>query len=113
MEITPSAHSALPAVAPAVESTLQTPAEQRHLIQAVKAVDAPALFGESNELTFVLDRDTRKTVVRVVNRQTGDVVMQLPPEYVLAMAKDSEAQARHREAESASGEYSEAETIKG
>ncbi|HLJ14863.1 MAG TPA: hypothetical protein VKV15_10235, partial [Bryobacteraceae bacterium] len=74
MEITLSDHSVSPVVAPVVESTLQTQAEQRYLIQAVRAVNAPALFGEANELTFVIDHATRKTLVRVVNRQTGDVV---------------------------------------
>jgi uncharacterized FlaG/YvyC family protein len=45
-------------------------------------------MGENNELTFVLDRNTRKAVVRVVNRQTGDLVFQIPPEYVLRMAQE-------------------------
>jgi len=69
----------------------------------VRAVNAPALFGEANELTFVIDRTTRKTLVRVVNRQTGDVVMQLPAEYVLEMAKDFEAQAQRQGAKKDQG----------
>ena len=62
--------------------------EQRTLIQAVKAVSAAALFGQDNELTFVLDRTTRRAVVRIVNRETREVVDQIPNEYVLRMAEE-------------------------
>ena len=63
-------------------------AERKQLIQAVKEVNKSEMLGENNELTFMLDRNTRKAVVRVVNRQTGDVVFQIPPEYVLRMAEE-------------------------
>lgn len=63
-------------------------ADQRTLIQAVKAVDATQLFGQENELTFVLDRITRRPLVRIVNRKTGEVVQQIPPEYVLRLAEE-------------------------
>lgn len=67
------------------------PAEQvqdrRDLIQAVRAVNASEMFGQDNELTFVLDRETKRTVVRIVSRKTGEVVQQIPPEYVLRIAE--------------------------
>lgn len=62
--------------------------EQRTLIQAVKAVNAGELFGQENELTFSVDRATRRAVVRVVSRKTGEVVEQIPAEYVLRMAEE-------------------------
>jgi uncharacterized FlaG/YvyC family protein len=62
--------------------------EQRTLIQAVKAVNASEMLGQDNELTFVLDRNTRRAVVRIVNKQTGEVVQQIPAEYVLRMAEE-------------------------
>jgi flagellar protein FlaG len=62
--------------------------EQRALIQAVKAVNATALFGEDNELSFILDRNSRQVVVRVVNRDTHEVVRQIPAEYVLRLAEE-------------------------
>ena len=64
------------------------PAEQRTLIQAVKAVNAADLFGQDNELTFVLDRNSRSAVARVVNKKTHQVVEQIPAEYVLRMAEE-------------------------
>jgi len=63
-------------------------AERKQLIQAVKEVNKSEMLGENNELTFVLNRNTRKAVVRVVNRKTGEVVFQIPPDYVLRMAEE-------------------------
>ena len=103
MEIAAIGQSTAMATATVATPTPENPQEQRELIHAVKAVDAPALFGEGNELTFVRDRETGKTLARVVNSKTGDVVMQLPPEYVLEMAKESEAQAKRQQFEGTQG----------
>jgi uncharacterized FlaG/YvyC family protein len=62
--------------------------ERQQLIQAVKKVNQSEMLGENNELTFAMDRNSRKPVVRVVNRQTNEVVFQIPSEYVLQMAAD-------------------------
>ena len=62
--------------------------QQRELIQAVKAVDVAALFGSDKELTFVIDRHSRRALVRIVDRSTGDVVQQIPAEFVLRMAEE-------------------------
>ena len=62
--------------------------DQRTLIQAVKAVNASGTLGQDNELTFILDRATRQAVVRIVSRKTGEVVDQIPAEYVLHMAEE-------------------------
>lgn len=61
--------------------------DQRTLIQAVKAVNASGMFGQDNELTFSMDRAARQMVLRVVNKATRDVVMQIPDEYVLRLAE--------------------------
>lgn len=66
----------------------QQMAERQQLIQAVKEVNRSEMLGQENELTFVFDRNTRKALVRVVNRQTNEVVLQIPPEYVLRMAEE-------------------------
>jgi uncharacterized FlaG/YvyC family protein len=58
--------------------------EQRNLIQAVKAVNASGMLGQDNEL----DRALRRAITRIVSKQTGEVVEQIPPEYVLRMAEE-------------------------
>jgi len=61
--------------------------EQRGLIGAVAMVNKAGLLGQDKELTFQMDRNIGRPVIRVVNRQTGEVVQQIPPEYVLNVAK--------------------------
>ena len=88
MEITPVNRNveAVAAVTPSLTSEKQ--AEYRETIQAVKAVNGSEMLGSENELMFQRDRNTQRMVIRVVNRQTGDVVTQVPPEYVLRLAED-------------------------
>jgi flagellar protein FlaG len=61
--------------------------EQKDLIEAVAMVNKSGLLGQDSELTFQMDRGTGRTVIRVVNRQTKEVVQQIPPEYVLNVAR--------------------------
>ncbi len=63
--------------------------EQKALIQAVKVVNAAEVFGQDNELTFIIDRAAHIAVARVVNKKTGEVVLQIPNEEVLRMAEES------------------------
>jgi uncharacterized FlaG/YvyC family protein len=63
--------------------------EQRRLARAVAALNANGLFGESNELTFSRDSGTDRVVIKIVNRNTKEVIQQLPPEYVLRLAEET------------------------
>jgi uncharacterized FlaG/YvyC family protein len=66
----------------------ETPQTQRQLIQAVKALNPTDLFGQESELTFVFDRHTHRALVRVVDKRTREVLMQIPPEHVIRMAEE-------------------------
>ena len=82
--------SSIPPIDPNVSSlkdTIQIQAENRHIVQAVRAVNASGKLGVS-DLTFSLDRYTRRPVVKLVNRQTSEVVAQIPNEQVLRLAED-------------------------
>jgi flagellar protein FlaG len=83
-----------PALAAATPIPSEQLAERRELIQAVKAVNAADLFGENSELTFALDRQTRRPVVRILDRKTKEVLRQIPPEYVLRLAEGLDGRAR-------------------
>ncbi|MCZ2148351.1 MAG: flagellar protein FlaG [Bryobacterales bacterium] len=61
--------------------------EHRELIQAVRALNGAEVFGQNEELTFQLDRDTHRPVLRIVDRKTGEVLKQVPPESVLRWAR--------------------------
>ena len=69
-------------------------AEHRELIQAVRTVNGSDLMGQNSELSFLLDRETRRPVLRLVDRKTNQVIRQIPPEYVLQMAKEWRAKQR-------------------
>lgn len=84
-----------PIVIPAGVTQTTTPAQtpeqasdRSKLVQAVKTVNDTKSFGENSELTFVLDPTTRRTLTRVIDSQTKEVLMQIPPEYVIRMAEE-------------------------
>jgi flagellar protein FlaG len=80
-----------PAIARAVndpKDSVQIQAANREVIQAVRAVNASGKLGDRNELTFSLDRRTRRPVVKIVNRDTQEVVQQIPNEQVLRLAEN-------------------------
>jgi len=64
--------------------------ENRELIHAVRALNGSEMFGQNQELTFQMDRDTRRPVLRIVDRKTGEVIAQVPPEHVLRLARQFE-----------------------
>ena len=70
------------------KDSIQIQTENREIIQAVRAVNASAKLGDNNELTFSLDRHTRRPVIRIVNRKTNEVVQQIPNEQILRLAED-------------------------
>ena len=61
--------------------------QRRDLIQAAKSVNESGLLGH-NQLVFLVDRATHRPIIRVEDRETHEVVLQLPPEYVLRLAED-------------------------
>jgi uncharacterized FlaG/YvyC family protein len=63
--------------------------DQRTLIHAVKAVNASGILGEKNELTFIVDRGSQRVVARIVNKETRQLVQQIPAEYVVRMAEEA------------------------
>ncbi len=60
-------------------------AESRALDEVVTELNA-ALRASSAHLTFTVDQDSGKTVVRVVDETSGEVIRQIPPEATLRLA---------------------------
>ena len=57
------------------------------LTQAVKAVNGARLFGQDSELSFFMDRESKRFVVRLVDRTTRKVIRQIPAETILRQAE--------------------------
>ena len=76
----------------AVELEKQQIAERRDIVRAVTAINATELFGENYELTFVFDRHSKRTLIRIIDRETKEVIRQLPNEYALRIASQLRAE---------------------
>jgi uncharacterized FlaG/YvyC family protein len=83
--------STTPVVTPSDLYSGLTPAEtteRQKVVSAMRTVNADNMFGASRELTFSVDRTTRRMIIHVIDRDTHETVMQLPPEYILRLAAD-------------------------
>ena len=74
--------------APAPVAPVNKASENREVVQAVKAVNGAEMFGAENELSFQRDPQSKRMVVKVVNRKTREVLSQIPSETVLRLAED-------------------------
>jgi len=86
MDIT-SLQPAVSLAAASSQVSVAEAAQRRQLLQAANSVNESGVLGQ-NQLVFLLDRQTHRAVIRVVDRTTHQVVSQIPPEYVLQLAQD-------------------------
>jgi uncharacterized FlaG/YvyC family protein len=82
-----AAAAALATIPPPERVPPEQAAANHELIQAVKAVNEAGTFGENNEITFQIDRNSHLPVVRIIDRTTNEVVEQMPAEYILQLAQ--------------------------
>jgi len=76
---------AAPAETPVQERRVELQ-EQKQLIQAVKRLNETELRGSNQELRIVVDEDSRKPAVRLVDRETQEILQQYPPKSILRRA---------------------------
>lgn len=62
------------------------PASPTDLQQALKEVQT-AINSVANDLRFSIDEDTGRTLVKIVDRETDEVIKQIPSEELLRIAK--------------------------
>jgi uncharacterized FlaG/YvyC family protein len=77
------------ASSPATSSqvSVEEAAQRRQLLQAAQSVNESGVLGR-NQIVFLLDRQTHRAVIRLVDPTTHQVISQIPPEYVLQLAHD-------------------------
>jgi uncharacterized FlaG/YvyC family protein len=88
MDITALNRATIVPIASAPETSPEKAAENRSVIRAVKALNGTEMFGHENQLTFQRDPQSQRMVIQVVNRETHEVVAQIPQEYLLMLAED-------------------------
>jgi uncharacterized FlaG/YvyC family protein len=75
-------------------------AQRRQLVQAGRAVNESGLLG-SNQIVFSVDSQTHRPIIRIEDPVTHEVVLQIPPEYLLRLAQDLGAKSSETESGSA------------
>jgi uncharacterized FlaG/YvyC family protein len=76
-----------PATPPSLPSVPPEEAAQRQkLVQAAKSVNRSGVLGQ-DQIVFSVDRATHRLVIRLEDRDTHEVLLQLPPDYVLRLAQ--------------------------
>ena len=74
-----------PTPASAVETV-----QHKEVIQAARSINASGYLGQ-NQIVFLLERGTNRAILRVVDRVTNEVLLQLPPESALRWARELNA----------------------
>lgn len=54
---------------------------------ATKRMNDHLRAADNNNLEFSIDEELGRTIVRVVDKETGDTIRQIPPEEILALAR--------------------------
>ena len=78
---------AAPSTAPASTSTSNAPADRKQLEEAVSKMSSTINITEPPQLEFSIDEATDRTIVRVTDATTGELIRQLPSEEALAIAE--------------------------
>lgn len=81
------------AVSPLTASPSRAPEDRqklRDVSNAVRSLNETGFAGAGREIAFSIDRVTRLSVVKVVDVNSKEVVVQWPAEYVLQLAANLE-----------------------
>lgn len=78
----------LPETQTATPSAAQSRARTQAVAAAVRTLNESGAVGPDRQVTFSTDSATRELVIRVVDKQSNDVVVQWPSEYALNLAQE-------------------------
>lgn len=83
----PAASAQVPAAAVAETMPQQQPASQEQLQRAMESVKEIVEAKAPNSLSFSIDDASGKTIVKVSDAQTGEMIRQIPSEELLDIAR--------------------------
>ncbi len=83
MDISPVSRMTPAIATEAADRPRMNPDVASSVITAVRALNKSELLGEDRQLLFARDRDTGTTVIQIIERSSGRVMDQIPPEQVL------------------------------
>jgi uncharacterized FlaG/YvyC family protein len=80
-----------------IQPSTRFQAEVRTLTRAVQKINEASIAGPNRELTIIVDHKSQRTAVRIIDRETGEVLRQIPQEHALRMAEEARSARRERE----------------
>lgn len=86
-EIGPIAAAQLSEALPTSAVDRQAATEKRVVLAAVKELDLPELNLPNRSLNIAYDRETKQSIVQIVDQDSGEVVKQIPGKDVVERAK--------------------------
>lgn len=92
MEIGPASRVDMSAPAMSQPNSQEWPSNDRPAIAAVQWLNQTEWLGQDRKLTYSRDRETGRLVIQILDRQTGDVLDQIPPEFILRLVNELQAQ---------------------
>ncbi|MGC9949768.1 MAG: flagellar protein FlaG [Bryobacteraceae bacterium] len=92
MEIGPASRVDMSAPVTSQTSSQDWLPNDRQAIAAVQWLNQAEWLGQDRELTYKHDPKTGKLVIQIRDRDTGDVVDQIPPESVLRLVTELQAE---------------------
>jgi len=91
MEIGPVNRADLSAPVNPISPTQDSISTVRQVVVAIRGLNKSELVAEGRALVYARDPETRRPVIHVVERETGNVVDQIPLEEVLRMHAEMQA----------------------
>lgn len=85
----PESRGSSPSRKPAPQAPVQQNSEPKlqQLQQAVQNINRTLQASRSTALEFSVDQSTKRTVVKVVDKESGDLIRQIPSDAALAIAE--------------------------
>lgn len=97
MEIGPASRVDLSAPVNSQTTSQDWGQNDRQVVAAIQWLNQAEWLGQDRELTYKRDQKTGKFVIQILDRQTGDVVDQIPPESVLRLVTQLQEELRAKD----------------
>jgi len=86
-----------------ISAPVASPASQdwtmndRQVVAAIQWLKQTEWLGQERELMYRHDQKTGRFVIQIVERQTGDVVDQIPPESIVRLVTELQAELKNKD----------------
>ena len=94
MEIGPVNKVTVTPVVNGPAASQEDPRMGRQIVTAIQGLNKSELMGEQHSLAFKRDPETHRPVIQILNRETGEVIDQIPPEVVLEIKAELDRESK-------------------